>query len=395
MPENIDLENEYSIPDTEENEEDDIVDTKVSYFDLEKEVGRKSVLQDLSRNEIIQLYWSLKNYNPEIISDELSKIITNYNALINILLNPVENAGDFMLILSFLNEKQNPEVESIRVSTYEQILKLCGEKFEKLPEIQALLPPSGLAQLCNKIIQFYQEYDPFQLKTDKLGWGQLQEKALTVDKKLNYHNADFSPIFRDLHAIINHKDTPDGKKKEARDLIDSLRNYMKDPVPDSFYVLLVMPNKNGQLVLIENSIESMNGISYYIEGEKIYKPLGNNILAISQRNAKAKELPKNRTIIKTNGDVLGVARGPIMFAAIDEKENFINMTNVQEDWVRKNYFFAQNFNTYPVDAERAKELLNNIFQIVTLSDKKAYSLLRSYGFREEEIDNFNKYNKKV
>jgi hypothetical protein len=392
MPEIDDIENVYSIVDSEEieNNEDEV---EMSNYDLEKEIGTESILQDLARNEIIQLYWSLKNYNPEIISDELSEIITNYDKLMNILMNPVENSADFMLLLSFLNEKQSQEVEIIRLNTYEQILKFCGEKFEALPEIQALLPPSGLAELCNKIMKFYHEYDPYNLKADKLGFGQFKENALKGDKTLNYHNADFFPIFRDLHAIMINKNTPEIRKKEATNLIDSLRNYMNDPVQDSIYVLLTQPNKNGEWVKIENSLESIGGVAYYIEGEKIYKPIGNNILAISQRNAKANQLVKNRTIVKTNGDVLGVARGPILFLAIDEKENLVNMTQSQQDWVMKNYFEPQTFETYPVGSDRAKELLFNVFQIITLSEKNSYNTLRSYGFTENEIENFDKYKK--
>ena len=380
----------YSIVDNEEIEDNDD-EVEMSNYDLEKELGTESILQDLARNEIIQLYWSLKSYNPEIISDELSELITNYNKLINVLINPVENSADFMLLLSFLNEKQSQEVEKIRLSTYEQILKFCGEKFETLPEIQALLPPSGLAELCNKIMQFYHEYDPYNLKADKLGFGQFKENALKDDKTLNYHNADFSPVFRDLHAITTNKNTPENRKKEAMDLIDSLRNYMNDPVQDSIYVLLTQPNKNGEWAKIENSLESIDGVSYYIEGDKIYKPIGNNILAISQRNAKANQLAKNRTIVKINGDVLGVARGPILFLAIDEKENIVNMTQSQQDWVMKNYFESQTFETYPVSSDRSKELLFNIFQVIKLSEKNPYSILRSYGFSESEIKNFDKY----
>lgn len=366
------------------------------YRDLEEIAGKNEVLKMMANNEIPRLYWSLEDYNPEVISEELTKlVIKDYSKLIDILINPVENSGDFILLLSFLNTKGKPINEKLRLMTYELVLKYCGEQFERLPELQELLPVSNLATLCNEIMKFYQEYDPFNLKTEKLGWGQLQEHGLTADKRLNYHTANFSPIFRNLHAIVNHKDTPESRLRKANELIDSLRNYMNDPVPDSVYVYFMKPNRNGELILIENAIDDVDGVSFYIEGEKIFKPLGNNILAISQRNAKAKELPKNRTIVKANGDVLGVARGPIMFVAIDEKENFVNMTTEQTTWINKTYFYAQSFNTYPVDTDRAKELLNNIYEIIALRGDDAHRTLRSYGFREQEIENFKKYNEKV
>lgn len=372
--------------------EDDSITRQYKY--VEDQFGAITVFQMLSRNEIPRLYWSLENYNPDIISDELKNIIMHDDKLIDILQHPVENRGDFLLLMSFLNEKQNPAVEEIRVEVYELVLKMCGEKFEELPEIQALLPPSGLSQLCNEIMTFYQEYDPYQLKEEKLGWGQIKEDALKPDKTLNYHNADFSPIFRDLHAVAYLDATPRNRKIKANDLIDSLRKYAHDPVPDRVYVLYAKPRRNGELVLIENSYDSFNGVAYYIQGEQIRKPIGNNILAISQRNAKAKELPKNRTIVKTNGDVLGIARGPLVFLAIDEKENIVPMTEAQKKWVHKKYFDMQTFETYPVDSDRAKELLENIFSIISASEKDAHSAqnkLRSFGFKISEIENFKRY----
>lgn len=354
------------------------------------------VIGDLANRRIPRIFWALKSFDEELISDELPDICT-YERLRAMLLDPAEHINDMVQVVAMLQIDKLKYIEKDRLQTLELVRIVCEDALKDIPESQILLPPSKKKKLIEKIEEFYKEYDPFDFKHEGLGYGQTREDAFTPDGNLSYTKVSALPIFKDLHGITIRNDVPEEMKKKALDLIHEYRNYANDPIPDEITVYYMKPGEDFKYVKIKNALDGFEGIEYYIGKDLLFKEMGNGIVAISRKDAKINGLPKNRTVFTLDGRRLGVVRGPLMLIRFDEKGNADSLTTSDEterEWLLNNYAQAEHFDDKPVSNERAQQLLANTF--ITLShDKYGMNTIKGAGFTDKEIKDFSEYLKNI
>lgn len=354
-------------------------------------INYTNVMQNIGERFIQRIFWKLKFYNSDLISPELENAVKIDN-LVSTLVHPEEHKDEFLLIIALLKTKQDAEIEELRLQTLDMVLKLCGQSFENLAEVEILLPPAPLLVALQKVIKFYDGFDPNDFKNEELGYGQKKEDAFKKDSnELNFRTVNYDPIFRDMHALTEKEDVPSQKKRELYSLIENLRKYADDPISDKTFVYYIESGKLGMWVNVNTSIKSSDGINGYIAGDKVFKPMGNGVIAVTKKNAVAEQLKKNRVMVNAEGKKLGIARGPIIFFAKDNKDNITTLTEEQARWIQKNYYQIQTFDgDRPVTSDRAQTLLNRLVCIL-LSDKFGEETMRGAGFTETEIENFKRY----
>lgn len=348
-------------------------------------------ISDLANSRIPHIFWEIKNYNEELLSDDLPDICT-YKRLSETLENPKDHLNDLIQVIALLQIKDLNFIEKDRIRTLEMVRIICEEELKDIPEAQFVLPPSKKKKEIEKVQNFYEKYDPFDFKHERLGYGQVSEDQFNSDGTLNYTKVGIVQILRDLHGIVNKADTPQNIKNEANELIQSLRNYSIDPVPDEVSVCYMEPGKDYEWVTIKNAVGGFGGLETLVGEDLIFKDLGEGVVAISRKDAKLKQLPKNRTIFTVDGRRLGIVRGPLVFMRMDEKGNTLTIRGNKEvdKWLRHNYARTEHFNETPLDNERAQRLLGNLF--LTLShDQYGYNAIRAAGFTEQEIKDYEEY----
>lgn len=324
-------------------------------------------------DSITKLYFSLLRYDEELITDELTDVIQSHTNLVNILQNPSSHISEIRLIATMLNTPQSGVVEKERQQDLEQLLALAS--MSNFPETSVLLPPSEFDKIYQQLTTFYQKYDPNNFIN---GWNKDQLKENKCQE-----------LFRDLHSIKVSTQSPDEYQNEASNLIDNLRELYDDPVSDIVQVMVARPNKDIGYRAVENTKEALSELY----GTNLaYKPLGCGIIAAVDKDGKSAEKPRCRVIQTFDSKKLGIARGNIIFFAIDSKQNIVDMSVEQSAQVKTLYGAAQDLDVKQkpiISDRRAHNVIKNLVQMLILNDY-GFDMLRTAGLSTYEIEQYRK-----
>lgn len=257
---------------------------------------------------------------------------------------------------------------------------------------ESLLPSTYHHAFTSSILKLFNEYDPFDFKNKKKGYGQVDESCFYLEsKELNYKTADFNPVFSELHRLYSMPDTPSDIKSKVFDLIRDGKVFYPDPVPDTALVGLCLPGKNLAYYRSGNSLMDLYKIGNNEESYTlVFKALDNGLVIGLHKEAKEHGEKKCRRITNGAEERLGIARGPIIIAAVDEKNNIIEINKEQKNFINKYYQKAHYFkdnNAIPVDPIRAQFILSKIVADMA-SNEADYRTLLAIGMSEKEIKEF-------
>lgn len=349
--------------------------------------------------DIINTYAVLKAYDERLSSKRLDEMMSSYKLLATQLKISThdeisdDSKRDLAYMYRMLNTPSADYNEEKRKALYKKVLQMA--KDGKIADINVLMPPTEFDLLGRQIMNFYASYSPQDWACSQDGWfDKAGEPTQQFELDIKTQDRKIDDLYSDLHWAVDGEGWKKKEREDAKEIIDTLRKFTIDPIPDRLQVVICEPGKMAKREFIDNGSQCLKEY----EGRKLTnRNCGDGIWCYYATNGLRDDLPKGRMLYDAKGMKLGVARGTTIFTARDYHLNFCTLSSDQMSLVLSGYGKPnfdieekpaeeekENENEFSYDANKSQILLHRLMKQMA-NDPKGIQYLTEAGVSEGEI----------